>query len=320
MNAIEVVGFGAMNMDQIYGVERILSDGEAPVAEFRLSPGGSAANTIYSLAKLGVGTGFIGAVGDDEEGKMLLKDLETVGVDTGQIKVKKAKTGSTVCLSDRGGRRALYVLPGANSLLAGEDIDLAYINQANILHLSSFADEGQLGVQRQLVERMSPSIKVSFAPGSIYAARGLEVIVPIVERTHILFLNRKEAEELTGEDFQRGAQKFLKQGCQIVAITLGEGIGIGNTIATCYLIAEQGEYVIQAKRAREEPEEDTTGAGDAFAAGFLYGFLRGKGLEECGYLGDLVARLSTTKIGARAGLPSLQELKQRYKQLYRKPL
>jgi len=320
VNAIEVVGFGAMNMDQIYGVKRILSDGEAPVAEFRLSPGGSAANTIYSLAKLGVGTGFIGAVGDDEEGKMLLKDLETVGVDTGQIKVKKAKTGSTLCLSDRQGRRALYVLPGANSLLASEDIDLAYINQAKMLHLSSFADEGQLEVQKELIKKMPQSVKVSFAPGSIYAAKGLEVIAPIIERAHILFLNRKEAEELTGEDFQRGAQKFLEQGCQIVAITLGEGIGKGNTIATCYLIGEQGEYIIQAKRARKEPEGDTTGAGDAFAAGFLYGFLHGKGLEECGYLGGLVARLSTTKIGARAGLPSLQELEQRYRQLYRKSL
>ncbi|MFQ5925735.1 MAG: carbohydrate kinase family protein [Dehalococcoidia bacterium] len=320
MNAIEVVGFGAMNMDQIYGVERILTDGEAPVAEFRLSPGGSAANTIYSLAKLGVGTGFIGAVGDDEEGKVLLKDLESMGVDTGQIKVKKAKTGSTLCLTDKRGRRALYVLPGANSLLASEDIDPAYINQATMLHLSSFADEGQLVVQKQLMERMSPSIKVSFAPGSIYAARGLEVMAPIIERTHILFLNRKEAEELTGEDFQKGARKLLEQGCRIVAITLGQGIGKGNTIATCYLIAAQGEYMIQAERAKKEPEADTTGAGDAFAAGFLYGFLRGKGLEECGYLGDLVARLSTTKLGARAGLPSLQELEQRCKQLYKKPL
>jgi len=93
VNAIEVIGLGAMNTDHIYGVERILGDGETTAVEFRLSPGGSAANTIYALAKLGISTGFIGAVGDDGEGEMLVKDLESVGVDGSQIKAKKeAKT------------------------------------------------------------------------------------------------------------------------------------------------------------------------------------------------------------------------------------
>ena len=65
MTAIEVVGVGAMNIDQVYRVERILLDGEASAEEPSLVPGGSAANTIYGLAKLGIKTGFIGAVGED---------------------------------------------------------------------------------------------------------------------------------------------------------------------------------------------------------------------------------------------------------------
>lgn len=321
MSSIDIVGFGALNMDQIYGVARILTDGEAPVADFRLSPGGSAANTIYGLAKLGIGSGFIGAVGDDEQGEMLLEDFEAVGVDTGQIKVKKgAKTGSVLCLTDKRGRRALYVLPGANSLLVSDDIDLAYINQAKVLHLSSFAEEEQLEIQKQLVARMPQSIKVSFAPGSIYAAKGMRVLSPIIKRTHILFLNREEAKGLTGEEFQRGARRLLEEGCQIVAITLGEGITRGATTATCYLASGDSEYIVEARKTLTKPKGDTIGAGDAFAAGFLYGFLRRKGLEECGYLGDLLARLSTTRIGARAGLPSLQKLGKRYEQLYQKRL
>ena len=98
-------------MDNIYRVERILEDGETVVKESASFPGGSAANTIYGLAKLGVSTGFIGAVGDDAEGKLLLQDFQKVGVDTSQIKVKPgAKTGSALCLSDEAWQ-ALHLCP-----------------------------------------------------------------------------------------------------------------------------------------------------------------------------------------------------------------
>ena len=65
---------------------------------------------------------------------------------------------------------------------------------------------------------------------------------------------------------------------------------------------------------------DATCAGDASAAGFLYGWLKGKDLEECGRLGDIIARFSITKVGARQGLPSFKELAQRYQELYNKQL
>ncbi len=110
---------GALNIDHMYRVERILDDGEAVVNEAKLFPGGSAANTIYGLAKLGVNTGYTGVVGGDEEGKLLLQDFQRVGVDTSQIRVKsEVKTGSVLCISDRLGRHSLYVVPGANSLPA----------------------------------------------------------------------------------------------------------------------------------------------------------------------------------------------------------
>ncbi len=309
MNNIEVIGLGALNMDHIYRVERILTDGEAPVADYRVAPGGSAANTIYGLAKLGVSTGFLGVVGDDEQGRMLLRDLKSVGVDAGQIRLKGSKTGASFCLTEKMGKRAIYLLPGANSSLSIEDIDPVYVKQAKMLHMSSFVDEGQLDVQKQLLGMLSPSVKVSFAPGAIYAAKGLKAIVQIIKRTHILFLNRKEVEELTGNSFSKGASALLKQGGQIVVVTLGGGITKGKTTTACYIVSDEGEFMIEAQKAKK-PRGDTVGAGDAFAAGFLYGFLQGKDLETCGYWGDLVASFSLTKIGARAGLPTLDELTQ----------
>ncbi len=79
MSNIEVVGLGALNIDRIYQVERILDDGEAVVGEAVSFPGGSAANTIYGLAKLGVDTGFTGVVGDDAEGAEVRTRAEKLG-------------------------------------------------------------------------------------------------------------------------------------------------------------------------------------------------------------------------------------------------
>ena len=131
ISSIEVIGLGALNIAHIYQVERILGDGEAVVNKAGFYPGGSAANTIYGLAKLRVNTGFAGVVGGDIEGKKSLHDFQKIGVNISQIKVKRGvKTGSTLCLSDSLGKRSLYVSPGANNLLTIDDLDSDYINQA----------------------------------------------------------------------------------------------------------------------------------------------------------------------------------------------
>ena len=318
MKSVEVVGIGAMNMDQLYYVERILVDGEASVKEFSFHPGGSAANTIYGLAKLGIRTGFIGAVGDDEIGRSLVEDLARGGVDVSQIRVKKgAKTGSALCLSDNQGRRSLYVTPGANSLLETEDIDLEYINQAKILSLSSFVHESQFELQKRVIAQLNRSVKISFAPGSIYTVKGIQQLAPLLNKTYLLFINRSEMRQLTGEDFATGAKKCLEQGCHIVVTTLGNAKTkltrkANRATLVAHILSSEGEYLIESKVKPAAPIVDTTGAGDAFAAGFLYGFLKGKDLRQCGFLGDIMARFCISKMGAREGLPSLAELSQEY--------
>ncbi len=324
---IEITGLGALNIDRLYQVERILDDGETVVTETKSSPGGSAANTIYGLAKLGVSTGFTGVVGDDAEGKILIQDFQKVGVDTSQIRVKPgAKTGSVLCLSDKLGRRSLYVTPGANNLLTRDDLDLTYINQARMLHLSSLADDRQFKILLELMDGLDSSTRLSFAPGALYARKGLKALAPILSRTHILFINRNEIKQLTGENIVNGAQSCLKQGCSIIVVTLGRGIslelgkGTGHRTVTaiCYIRDAETEHAIQPSNRDIVSPADTTGAGDAFATGFLYGLLKGKGLEECGRLGDVVARFSITKLGTRQGFPTLNQLAPRYRELYAK--
>jgi ribokinase len=320
MATIDVIGFGAMNIDRLYRVQRVLVDGEATIMQQTLAPGGSAANTIYGLAKLGIKTGFIGAIGDDDEGKLLLDDFQSMGIDISQIKIKgETATGSVLCLTDRRGRRALYVSPGANGLLTWQDIDSQYLNQARVIHLSSFVADEQFRLQHQVLSAIPSSVMVSLAPGALYADRGWNALAPWLSRASILFVNQREMRTLTGEELKAGARKCLKQGCGIVVVTLGKGIGKEKPIA-CYITDGAEEYSIEAQRGKRGSVIDTTGAGDAFATGFLYGLLKGRNLRECGLLGQIVAQFTISKMGARAGFPTLRQLTRRREELSGQPL
>lgn len=301
MHELDAIGFGALNIDHLFQVTGVLTDDEAAIIEQQRLPGGSAANTIYGLAKLGLRAGFIGAVGDDEDGKILLNSFKEVGVDISQIKAKKgAKTGSVLALIDKKGGRALYVEPGANSLLAWEDLNIDYARRAKLLHLSSFVDDRQLELQKALVTQLHPTAKVSFSPGAIYARKGLEALMPIIDEAYIIFVNRKELKLLTGKGIEEGAKELRRHGCRIVAVTLGE--------EGSYVAAEECDPWIEVVTAKQVV--DTTGAGDAFATGFLYGLLNGRSLKECAHLGGIVASFCVSQIGARSGLPDRGELQQ----------
>jgi ribokinase len=313
MAEIEIIGFGAMNIDRLYQVDEVVVDGEQMVRDFAVFPGGSAANTIYSLAKLGIKAGFVGAVGTDNDGKKLINDFKAITVDTSQISAKKATTGSTICLSDKLGKRAICVSPGANNLLNTEDIDLAYLNQARTVHLSSFAGDKQFNLQVDVTEKLSNSVTISLAPGMLYVARGLKALAPLLKRARIVFLNRAEIERLTGKGFKAGAQELAKSGCRLVMVTLGKGVAKGKSgLITAFVYDEGKEYEIESEKASSESSLETTGAGDAFAAGFLFGFLKGKGIEECGLLGDIMAHFAISEAGARKGLPTTAQLSQIY--------
>jgi len=320
MSVIEVIGLGALNIDNIYRIERTLKDGEALVDEVKSFPGGSAANTIYGLSKLGIESGFVGVVGDDDDGKLIIKDFGNIMVDTSRISIIHGiKTGSTLCLSDFSGKRSIYVIPGANNLLSFDDMDLPYINKTRFLHVSSFAGERQLRLLLDLSDKISPSVKISFSPGEIYSAKGLDILMPILIKVYVLFVNQNEIKSLTGKDVIKGAEMCLEHGCQIVVVTLGKGkklFGRNSSSATCYIRDKNNEYLI-APAVYSETSVDTTGAGDAFACGFLYGLLKDKGLEECGYLGNTVAQFCIGQLGARQGLPDLGQLFERFFNFYK---
>jgi len=315
---IEVFGLGALNVDHVFRVEHLVEDGETLVESVGRFPGGSAANTIYGLARLGTSIAFAGSLGNDQDGRLLFDSFEDAGVDCSRIAIKpKAGTGATLCFIDKTGNRSLYVEPGANNLLNYGDLDVAAINCSNILHISSFVGDEQFNLTLKLVDALLPEVKLSFAPGTLYAARGLEALTPLIARSDIIFINRDEIQRLTGCGYKEGAAVCRRLGCRMVVVTMGSGEAEdvpANT--TGYIAAESGDCLMTVPVQDKAEVVDTTGAGDAFAAGFLYGLLKGRSAEICGRLGDITARCKITAIGARTGLPTAEQLAQQYTAIY----
>lgn len=299
---MDVVGFGALNLDKLYSVDRIAKEGEhVQIRDVREASGGSAANTIAGLARLGLRAGFVGAVGNDAEGRKILLDFNTGGVDTRGIVRINEGTGIIIGFVDRNGERTLYPYPGANNKLGIHDINFNYIKDTRILHLSSFVGERQFGIQKRAVKKLPKDIRVSFSPG-LYAEKKLKELLPIIKRCYVLFLNEDEIGNLTNKDYKKGSKELIENGAGIVAVTLGK--------RGCYIRDLEDAYEIPAYKTIAV---DTTGAGDAFAAGFLYGSLSGKDIKDSGRLGNYAASCCIRKFGARDGLPYRKEIRDRLK-------
>jgi len=260
-------------------------------------PGGSAANTIVGLARLGMRTAFIGKVASDHEGKLLLDDFRREGVNIGGVVIAKTgQSGTVSAFIDRKGERALYVHPSTNDTLTFQEINLDYAKQTEFLHLTSM-DEKPFQAQKELVETL-PNVKVSLDLGEIYGRKGLTKLRPLLKRSYVLMPSENELKMMTQKDFKEGANRLLKEGARIVAVKLGQ--------RGCYVTNGKESYLVKPFETRVV---DTTGAGDAFCAGFLYGLIKGKDLCECGRLGNFVASKCIEKAGARTGLPQASELK-----------
>jgi ribokinase len=294
----DVIGFGALNVDKYSHVNKIAKGGEESfILRMSEAPGGSAANTIVGLARLGAKTGFIGRVASDHEGELLIHDFTHEGVDAEGISIAdQGHSGTVSAFIDEKGERALYVYPSVNDTIEFEDINLEYARQTMFLHLTSM-DEKPFRVQKRLVEEL-PDVKVSFDPGEIYAHKGMTGIRALIKRSFVAMPSENELKMLTKQNFKDGAATLLKEGANLVAVKLGK--------KGCYVTDGTESHLIPPFKTKVV---DTTGAGDAFCAGFLYGLIKKKDLYSCGQLGNFVASKCIAKIGARAGLPRASDIR-----------
>jgi sugar/nucleoside kinase (ribokinase family) len=258
-----------------------------------LHGGGCALNTSSALSRLGLRAAVCGKVGADPFGDFLLGLLDERGVDrSGLLRARDAPTSATVVLVDHEGERTFLHLPGANGRLrAGElDPDLLYAGRA--LHLAgALVLEGLDGEPTAaiLAEARARGLVTSLDP--VWDASGRwERILPSLPHLDLLTASLTEAEAISGRRGAEAAAEWLRErGAATVAVKLGaEG---------CHVT---GVGRVPAPRVEAV---DGTGAGDAFAAGFIYGILAGRPPEECAVLANRLGALATTAVGAYAGLP-----------------
>lgn len=301
MRRFDVIGFGALNVDKLFKVNRIAgAEEESFIIDYSETCGGSAANTMVGLARLGAHVGFIGKVGDDEEGGTLLESFRKENVDTNGTKVARSgRSGKVMGFVDDDGQRALYIDPGVNDEINSDDVDPDYVLNTSFLHLSSFVGERSFETQRNLVDRFADRVKISLDPGALYARAGLTKLKSIIDSTFVMMPNAIELRLLTGErKYRTGAKSLIDHGVKVVAVKLGN--------KGCYVTDAKESYLVEPFQVEVL---DTTGAGDAFDAGFIYGLLSGKGLRECARIGNFVASRCIMAMGARTSLPMLKDLR-----------
>jgi len=305
--SLDVVGFAAINEDRIRYVNRVVKEhetfspeqlGKLPYDDHFL--GGSVVNTIVGLTRLGLRTALIGKLGNDESAKFLRAQLKKYKV---KFFVPRARGSSSIAyiLVGRNKQRSIRINPGVNDTITLSDVTphLKLIRSAKLVHIASFACAFGRYASLQTEARLAKEAKkISFSPGTLYCKyvrrAKPNLISKILQNTAILILNKEEIEVLTGLDYIKAAGKLIKEyGIEAIAVTLGE--------KGCMVANRDESHHVPACRVRVV---DTTGAGDAFTTGFLYGYLKKKGLKECGQLGNKVAAFCIQEKGAIEGLPT----------------
>jgi sugar/nucleoside kinase (ribokinase family) len=264
-----------------------------------LTPGGSAANTIYGLSKLGIPSGFIGSIGYDETGDFFEKDFKDAGVKTFMLK-RKTPTGTAVALITPDSERTFATHLGASIELNAEDLKSTYFNGYDILYL-----EGYLIYNKQLVEKAcviakTNEMKIALDLSSYNVVNDkLNDFKEITGKyVDIIFANEEEARAFTGRGVKE-ALTALSLLCEIAVVKIGsEGSWI-----------KSGEKEIKIETIPVHCK-DTTGAGDLYASGFLYGLAKGESLEKCGLYGAILSGKVIEVIGARMDDPTWKEAKE----------
>ena len=298
---IDVVCLGILVADVIARpVDELPHGAVALMDEVSLHGGGCALNTGTGLARLGLSVAIVGKVGDDTFGDFVVTLLEERGLDTrGVLRDPAAPTSATVVLVDREGERSFLHLSGANSRLRVEELSADDLFGGRALHVAGALVMTALDgtpTAGLLAEARQRGVFTSL--DTVYDATGRwERVCPCLPHLDLLTVSLAEAQGISGErEPASAAAWFRDRGVAEVAVKLGS----------------DGCYVAGAEFAGDVPTipvraVNGTGAGDAFAAGALYGRLAGWPLVDAARFGNAAGALATTAVGATEGLLGFDE-------------
>jgi len=252
------------------------------------SSGGSAANTIHGLAMLGADTGFIGSIGRDDTGDFFENDMKKAGVNTLLIR-RNSPTGTAVALITQDSERTFATHLGAATELNSDDLNPLLFEGYDILYLEGYIINNLALVETACSIAHSKNMLVALDLASYNVVEEhkdpfLKIVSGYVD---ILFANEQEALAFTGLDGEKALPSLSEMSPTVILKIGAEGSWLKTADETIKISAYPVKCV------------DTTGAGDLYAAGFLYGYANGLPLEKCGILGSFMAGKVIEIIGAR---------------------
>jgi len=292
----DAVGFGLNAVDHLIVVpEYPAFDTKMRFLEHTQSAGGQTATAMVALRRLGLKTAYAGRFGSDQEGLFGLKTLKNddVNVDFAEVVEGARNQIAFIIIDARSGERTIIWDRDERLAYKHEEAPVEFGSLGRVLHLD--AHDPPACVRVAQAARESGTI-VSADIDNVYD--GLPELLPLID---ILIGSKEFPQRVTGVTDERAALVELKNryGCAVVGMTIG---------ASGAVVYHEESFIESQGFAAPNGCRDTTGAGDAFHGGFLYGFLSGEDIETSLKLGNAVAAIKCSALGARTALPTRSEL------------
>lgn len=264
----------------------------------QMASGGSAANTIHGLAKLGVETGFIGTIGEDEVGEFFSNDMSSNNITPILIK-SKSPSGISNAMISKDGERTFGTFLGAAIELSASHLKDEQFNDFDILHVEGYLVQNHELLEAILKTAKNNGLKISIDLASYNVVEdNLDFLKLMVAKyVDIVFANEEEAKAFTGMEPEEALNEISKV-VDIAIVKVGKK---GSMI-------KQGNRIVRIGVSEIVPI-DTTGAGDLYASGFLYGLINELGFKKAGEAGSLLASTVIQNIGAKISDTKWEEIR-----------
>lgn len=299
-----ILTIGNINIDLICSVPRLPKPDDKVIASNHMKvPGGGACNFAVGLARLGSQVSLFGHVGKDQEGKRAIDSLLSEKVDVSKvIHEPEVGTGFVIILVDKEGESIKIGCREANACLSPGEMTNELFEGIELVHVSSVSIPIALKVAEKAKE-LSITSSIDFGGELMGAER--EILSEIINEYSIIFLNALSFQRAFNmSPTKHNFQKVNLKEEQILNVTLGD--------RGSYIITPKKSYFIPSRKVEVV---DTTGAGDAYAAGFIHYFCAGiKDLEEIGQKAAICAAIQITHSSARKGMPTKLEVEEFIKQ------
>ena len=268
--------------------------------------GGSAANTIACTAIFGMPSSFIGKIGDDELGLLFKSDQEQYGVRTMLLKSDRSSGRSMVFVSGGNAERTFAVYLGAALDLVPEDLKPEYFEGYDYFHIEGYLVQNQALIRRAVELAHDAGCTISLDMASYNVVESNDAFLhDIVEKyVDIVFANESESKAFTKFDDPHDGLEEISKHCRIAVVKVGKD---GSWVRS-----GDEEHFIEPWPAETV---DATGAGDTYAAGFLYAHSLGMPLKVCGEVGSIIAAKVVEVIGTKIDIPRWKMAKKEIREL-----